>query len=745
MAFIDIDHAVDPGTGRLTDEAQEVVEHFDTYTEISVGGDGLHILSRGTIPGRGRKKGNFEIYNDKRFFTVSGAHLKGTPGEILSRQDAIDKFYAEKFGAPDDNGALNWKISHPNQSAKADGETDAIPDQEVIRKAEAAKNGDKFKRLFWDGDFSDYASQSEADLALCSMLRFWCGDNAAQIDSIFRRSALCRAKWNERHGPETYGDMTIAKTLAREWETYDTLSESISHEDVTLCKICDDDTDDVILDELTRRAKTLIEAQLGANVKLGSRTKAYITAWRYLHTGKNAFLKYCTGLVFDYHALDRELTQTTIIGMTRARYKSVSDLLHLDCTGGSGAGKNDLLNRVGAIVPPIMREFLSTVTPTALHYETIEKKTDDKGRRYATTNKERYKGKIIFITEVADAAGYAALKALAETDESFETTHMATVNGESVKMTITGARCVITTSVEGVNDPQVKRRFIHTSVSNDTIENKLEKLRTAEKLLLGEKDIRDDPRLGIVHAGIELIFSAEDVVFEKMDSEAEHLLKHLNEVFVRSGYGITNIKQFYTLCQCSALWKRFERGHTRIEVADVQEAWFLLATFERETITKTSEEGIKTLKAIAALCEEYDAIYESNKGTTYNTDAKRPTRQEIVKESHVSQAHVYRLLRTKQDEQGKLGELLELGYVANKYDDGQTVFELTDLGTSVLKPVPKTATLNEGTDNERTYTPVEPISVGKPINEENGETEPLISLEKVLERYETAKENMGTL
>ncbi|MGA7076817.1 MAG: hypothetical protein WBZ42_09820, partial [Halobacteriota archaeon] len=92
IVFIDIDHAVDPDTGKLTDEAQEVVDRFDTYTEVSVGGGGLHILCRGTIAGKGRKKGDFEIYNDKRFFTVSGSHLKGTPGEILPRQDAIDGF-----------------------------------------------------------------------------------------------------------------------------------------------------------------------------------------------------------------------------------------------------------------------------------------------------------------------------------------------------------------------------------------------------------------------------------------------------------------------------------------------------------------------------------------------------------------------------------------------------------------------------------------------------------------------------
>lgn len=547
-AGLDFDNCVDPITGEIIDpQVKRWVRDLDSYTEYSQSQSGLHVIVKGRIPGPHRRQGNVEMYHTGRYFCMTGQRHDGTPAKIESRQDALNELYSKLFGALEEAPRANTP-DEPHEIR----ETSSLKDSDVIRKATTAKNSDKFMRLFYDGDTSGYPSQSEAELALCGMLGFWCGNNAAQIDRIFRRSMLYRAKWDERHGAETYGYMTITKTLARGQETYGTVCESVSREDEPQCEICEDDVNDVMLDDLSRRAKTLIEAQLGGNINLGSRTKAYLAAWRYLHTRDNAFLKYCTGLVFDYHALDRELTQTTIIGMTRARYTSVSDLLHVDCTGGSGAGKNDLLNRVGAIVPPAMREFFSTVTPTALHYETIEKKNDAKGCKYTTTNKERYKGKIIFITEVADAAGHAAIKALAETDESFETTHMATVNGESVKMTITGPRCVITTSVEGVNDPQVKRRFIHTSVSTDTIENKLEKLKTAEKLLLGEKDIRDDPRLGIVHAGIDLIFSANDVVFEKVESEAEQLLKHLNEVFVRFGYGITNVKQFYTLCQCSA-------------------------------------------------------------------------------------------------------------------------------------------------------------------------------------------------
>jgi hypothetical protein len=483
----------------------------------------------------------------------------------------------------------------------------------------------------------------------------------------------------------------------------------------------------------------IIERELGKRVEK-SRREDYLKAWQYLHTGDNAFLKYCAGVIFDYHALDRELTQTLLFGMTRASFSSVSALAHFDCTGASGAGKNDLLNRVVALIPPHYLDLFSTVSPTALQYETLVRETDAKGRTHMRLKKERFKGKIICITELADATGYAALKALAETDEDAEFTHMATVNGESVKMTITGPRCVVTTSVEGVNDAQVKRRFIHTSVSDDSEKNQLAKLQLVANLLIDEKNIRDDPRLMIAQAGIDLIFSTQGVVFEKIGSDAEELLKYLGVLFLRAGYGITNIKQFYTLCQCSALWKRFERGYCRIEVADVCEAWFLLVTFERETITKTTKHGIATLEAIKALCEDYDREFELDQdGRKELHEPKRPTRTEIVKASDVPQATVYRLLRTTQNADGKLGELLELGYVVNQYRTDQTVFELTDLGQTVLTDVPRSVTVND-----EIREPIEPISVGKPINTDNGEIEPLISLEAVLERFkssEDAKEN----
>ena len=86
-------------------------------------------------------------------------------------------------------------------------------DARLLERAHAARKGWKFAAL-WKGDVSAYPSQSEADLALCNLLAFWTGGDAARIDRLFRQSGLMRAKWDERRGGQTYGERTIATAIA---------------------------------------------------------------------------------------------------------------------------------------------------------------------------------------------------------------------------------------------------------------------------------------------------------------------------------------------------------------------------------------------------------------------------------------------------------------------------------------------------------------------------------------------------
>jgi hypothetical protein len=99
--------------------------------------------------------------------------------------------------------------------ASANGHHSELTDEEVIALAKGAKNAGKFEAL-WEGDTSGYASHSEAEQALISLLAFYTQDET-QLDSLYRRSGLCREKWLKR---SDYRRSTIDKALSSLTETY---------------------------------------------------------------------------------------------------------------------------------------------------------------------------------------------------------------------------------------------------------------------------------------------------------------------------------------------------------------------------------------------------------------------------------------------------------------------------------------------------------------------------------------------
>src|SRR5215208_6902487 len=74
---IDLDGCVDEN-GEIALWALEIARYFDSYTELSATGSGLHIIVRGDVPNR--RKGDVEVYRSKRFFTVPG-HVVEVSGD----------------------------------------------------------------------------------------------------------------------------------------------------------------------------------------------------------------------------------------------------------------------------------------------------------------------------------------------------------------------------------------------------------------------------------------------------------------------------------------------------------------------------------------------------------------------------------------------------------------------------------------------------------------------------------------
>lgn len=200
LVGIDLDHCRE--NGQIKPSEKNWVNRIGSYAELSQSGNGVHVVVKGKKPGTACKntKLGYEIYDQNRFFAITGDVLPGYE-TIKENQAAINEFYAATFPTPPPAAKQNLELSP------------LMEDQQIIRLAGSAKNSAKFNAL-WSGDWAGYPSQSEADLALCSILAFYTQDTA-QLDRLFQTSGLIRSKWNERHGAETYGMKTMQNVLSK--------------------------------------------------------------------------------------------------------------------------------------------------------------------------------------------------------------------------------------------------------------------------------------------------------------------------------------------------------------------------------------------------------------------------------------------------------------------------------------------------------------------------------------------------
>ena len=213
---IDLDRCLDE-KGKLTTEVATIITKFFTYIEVSPSGNGLHIWLEGKKPGSNCRKGIVEIYEDKRFITLTGKPFKTSHKEVSNQQEALERVYFEIWPKKEEEKPAPETTAEPRH---------CLTDDEIIERAKSAANGEKFTAL-WEGDTSEYGGDhSAADQGLTNRLVFWCGPDKEQIDRLFRKSGLYRGKWDEKHRGDgaTYGEMTIEKALETVKEFYSELT-----------------------------------------------------------------------------------------------------------------------------------------------------------------------------------------------------------------------------------------------------------------------------------------------------------------------------------------------------------------------------------------------------------------------------------------------------------------------------------------------------------------------------------------
>lgn len=173
---------------------EKILRLFETYTELSKSGRGYHIISRGSAPNRRRK--GVEVYSSAHFIICTGNATKNIP--IVDCQALITQLVAEMPAS---------RTAELDESGE-----ELLSDRELFDMALEASNGEKFDKLT-KGQWSEYGSQSEADLALLSILAFYTQNNE-QVRRIFRLSPLGQREKAQKN--DTYLNFALSKIRGNE-------------------------------------------------------------------------------------------------------------------------------------------------------------------------------------------------------------------------------------------------------------------------------------------------------------------------------------------------------------------------------------------------------------------------------------------------------------------------------------------------------------------------------------------------
>ena len=185
---VDLDTVRNPATGKVSDEAIEIINTLDSYTEVSPSGYGFHIFVKADISlefhkaklvspsivarvdeNNQAKLPEIEIYKERRYFTVTG-NVHGVLTPIEERTEQLQAVYDKYLKKP--------PVEHES-SAK-------LPINIVSSEGyfQSGLNRDNYFRRLWNG-YRPSGNESSDDLALLNKLAFWCNKNADDMINKF--------------------------------------------------------------------------------------------------------------------------------------------------------------------------------------------------------------------------------------------------------------------------------------------------------------------------------------------------------------------------------------------------------------------------------------------------------------------------------------------------------------------------------------------------------------------------------
>ncbi len=238
FTIVDFDNV--GSNGSFSDEAIQIVEDLDTYTEISRSGTGLHAICRGTrLPERQVKgvlhnQGKIEVFDSNQYVVVTGDQFEeygiiasDMASTVDDRRPLLDiqRRYLPKRddSVEPDSSTTSFELTDVSDNSADIGVQDIYRTLEEFDKGGSSKAGEVLDQ--WrsqSGSNLEFPSGSEADLSFVSNLAFWCREDAKLIDRCFRRSKRMRAKWDEVRYSDgrTYGEGTIQLAIRSNYDIF---------------------------------------------------------------------------------------------------------------------------------------------------------------------------------------------------------------------------------------------------------------------------------------------------------------------------------------------------------------------------------------------------------------------------------------------------------------------------------------------------------------------------------------------
>lgn len=209
----------------------KIINDFDSYTEISSGGKGYHIILKcNDLPKeklKHNRKGAYEIYKDERFIILTG-NIVNNQSEIKEVEfSQIEKFISEYISNNNNNAKLSYTNNNntlKNNTKQSVNSTNKLADDDAIKRILENTKGTNNGVLFTNEPYKYIPDESLADFTcFCEILKITNDYN--QVVRIFQNFTIGK---REKASREDYLRRTYENALNKISETAGGVNEKIT-------------------------------------------------------------------------------------------------------------------------------------------------------------------------------------------------------------------------------------------------------------------------------------------------------------------------------------------------------------------------------------------------------------------------------------------------------------------------------------------------------------------------------------